>query len=322
MATTKPPAEHKLVTALPYVGVFILWLSSLILSLQQTNEAALKQYDLTESSLHTIQIILSFPALFIWVTLLYAFLSFYRYARQIAGSPDSPGFKYIAWGLGALLSSFILTNFLRQIRGLLAENSANPDSIDNTFIILTNYVSVVAAFLAYLWIYKGSRSLLASIKVNLTLPKNMFRFVIPFAVLAAVYLTFIFINPERRISTHENINPTYALPDLLILITVAIPYLVAWWFAILALIGLYRYKKLSTGIIYKSLFDRLLKGLTALISLTIFLQLLTQFTAFLAQSGLNSILGIITVLYIVLVGAFIAVGRAAQQLNKIETFKL
>src|SRR5438552_2758729 len=101
-----------------YAVVFGIWILSLALSLAVKNEKTLQRYHLTPAGLRTIQVVYDLPALFMWLAVLFACLSFYRYSRQIAGSADSPGFRYIAYALTAMLVSFIASGLINNLQAL------------------------------------------------------------------------------------------------------------------------------------------------------------------------------------------------------------
>ena len=147
-----------------YALIAYVWLIFVALSFITQNEATLKQYDLTVAQLHAIQGLFSIPILFIWGTLLFAVMSFYRYSRQIAGSPDAAGFRYITWGLAILLVGTVTSSFLSQFSTLMSESVGDPTRVKHAFVIISNYVAVATAVSVYWFIFKGSRSLLESIK--------------------------------------------------------------------------------------------------------------------------------------------------------------
>ncbi len=305
--------------ALAYGGVCILWAMSTFLSLLGNNDATLQKYNISVSQLHLLQVAVSLPGLFIWLAILFAVLSIYHYACAIAGSKDSTGFRYIAYGLCALLLSFIASNVLNGIQPLLSDVAAKPEAVKTTFVVIRNYVSVVSALFTYGMLFLGSRSLLASIGRRLHAKKLFLNLLIPFALLTSAYLWLIFSNPSRQTSTDPTIDPTFGLPGALIVLTVALPYVVSWMLGVAALIGLYRYRAKTSGMVYKILFTKLVTSMTVFIGITIILQLLTQFSDFLSKTSLSSILGIIVLLYLVLGYAFILVAQGAKGLNKIET---
>src|SRR3569623_744036 len=107
--------------ALAYGSVCVLWAVSTFLGFLANNDVTLQKYNISAAQLHILQVAISLPGLFIWLTVLFAILSIYHYACAIAGSKDSTGFRYIAYGLCALLVSFIAGNVLSSIQPLFSE---------------------------------------------------------------------------------------------------------------------------------------------------------------------------------------------------------
>jgi hypothetical protein len=322
MEATLSNASKKRENILGYGAVVCFWILTLVLSFSVKNQQALDHYRLSLTGLRIVQASFLLPILFMWLAMLFAAISFYRYARQIKGSKDSTGFRYISYALGVILVSSIVASLLSGLRGLLSESAADPTSIRSTFVVLSNYISVIAALLIYGCLYKASRSLLQSINYHFDLSKHYLKVVLPILLLAALYLILIFKNPARQVSQDPIASPTFALPDALIFLTVAVPYIISWFMGILALTGIYLYQEKTKGVVYKLLLKQLVTGITVLIVLTITLQLITQFSLFWARSGLSAILGIIFLIYIALIIAYVLVAKGAQKLNKIETLEL
>lgn len=318
-AKTKENREN----LLAYGSVFVIWAASIWLSLLPKNTEALKQYKLTASNLHIIQISLSLPTLFIWCAILFAALSFYRYSRQIAGSKESPAYRYIGYGLTYMFVGSIVGSFINSIRAILSENANDPQQVKTHFVIIANYIAVASALGLYYYLFKGGKTLLGTaIKGRIHPSKYSILVVVPFLVVAISYLFLIFDNPNRRMSTNPKIVPSFGLPDALILLTVALPYLLSWFLGFIALASLYRYQAATAGVFYKQLFKKLVNGMTMVIALTIALQVISQFATFFVDKNLSFILQFIAVIYIIIIVGLVLVARAARQLNKIETLDL
>ncbi len=322
METTLSNDTKKRQNILAYCMVVCVWILSVILSFSAENQQAQASYHISRTSLRLLQASFLLPTLFMWLAMLFAALSFYRYARQISGSKDSSGFRYISYALWAILLGSIASSLLSNSRVLLTESATNPDSIRNIFTVVGNYVSVVTALAIYGFLYKGSRSLLTSINSRFDISKHYFKVIIPILLIGAVYLALIFNNPSRQVAPSPNLSPTYALPDSLILLTVALPYIASWFLGILALASIYLYQEKTKGVVYKRLLRQLVTGLTILIVLTITLQIITQFSLFWARSGLQAILGVVVLIYLALIIAYVLVARGARKLNRIETLEL
>ncbi len=307
---------------LGYSAVVAIWIVTIVLALHAKNTLTLEHYHISRAGLRLILAILELPTLFIWFAILFAALSFYRYARQIKGSKESPGFRAIAYSLTAMLIGSIVGSVIGGIQTLASESASNPQLVKQHYIIVANYLAVITALATYGFLFQGSQSLLGSLKQRQSATKNYLKVLLPVALLGVLYVGLIFANSNRRMVTDPLKSPTFGLPDPLIILTVAVPYIVSWAIGLLALRGIYRYQAETPGIVYKYLFQGLTKGLTIVIVLTIILQILTQFSNSLSAASLGLILGIIAIIYIVLVLALLYVARAARRLNSIETLDM
>lgn len=301
-----------------YGVVGTLWLVNVSVNLLTSNRLATERYNISENTLNLISVAFSLPTLLIWLAVAFAAVSFYRYAQNIAGSKDSKAFRFIAYGLLASLVGMLASSLLSTLQTLIGQTVADPTTLQTTFVVIKNYISIVAALVTYGYLFMGSTALLEVIGKTYNKWRQIMPVLIPFAVVAVVYLWLVFTNEWRQMATIPGFAPTFGLPDYLILVTVAVPYLVSWFLGITALRNIIQYQSETPGIIYKKIFKKLVTGMTIVIGLTITLQMLNQFSGFLASRGLGMILGIIVVLYIVLIFAYILIARGARDLHKIE----
>lgn len=316
-----PSKQNKQSNGIYYFGLVVLWLVGNWLSFATNNEVALNHYHLSRHGYDLIVGITSLPSLFIWLAMLFATLSFYRYAQQIAGSKDEPGFRYIAYALTAMLAGSVAGTLLRNVENLLTGNDMTS-AAHNHFLVAGNLLSIVTYLFTFGFLYRGSVALMDSIKQQLHNNFKYLKIILPLVVLSILYLVLIFSNSSRSISDDPAISPTYAMPDVLIILLIFIPTVITWILSLLALAGIYTYRKTVQGIVYKQLFKNLVNGMTIIVVTTIGLQLLTQFSSSLSGAGLSTILALIAVIYIVLVIAMLLVARGARQLNKIETLNI
>ncbi len=311
--------SRSIAPVLPYGGLSLVWLLIVLLSVTADNSSLATKYRLSTTQLHSLQLAVSVPGLVIWLTILFAAISIGRYARTIAGSKEGPGFRLVAYSLFALLAGLVANSFLGGLKQVVVQHAANPQAVDTAFVVLNNYVSVVAALASYGLLLHGSKLLLRSIGKRLDLAKKLLPVGTAFVALTIAYLWLIHGNPARQMSSDPVINTTFGLPYWLIVCTVALPFVAAWLIGVLALIGVYQYRAEASGIIYKLLFRKLVVGMTLFIGLTISLQLFIQLYSLYATRSLSSLLGIVAVVYLILAYGFILIAQGARKLNKIET---
>lgn len=303
---------------LVYTLVGLLWLINIGVNLMTSNKQVSERYGIPESALDLIAVALSLPLLLIWLAVAFAAISFYRYAQNIKGSKDAKSFRLISYGLFAALAGLLASSLLSTLQTILGQFVVDPSSLQTPFVIVRNYVSMAAALATYGCLFFGSTALLEVIGKTLNGWRQIMPVLVPFTGLAVLYLWLVFTNESRQVSTIPGYAPTFGLPDYLILLTVALPYLVAWFLGITALRNIIQYQSQTPGIIYKKIFKRFVIGITTVIGLTIILQLISQFSGFWASKGLSAILGAVAVIVFILIYAYIQVALGARQLHKIE----
>lgn len=303
---------------LVYILIVVLWSVNVGVSLLTSNRIATERYRISEGTLDLLTIVFSFPSLLIWLAAAFAAVSFYRYAQNIAGSKDAKAFRFIAYGLMASLAGLLASSILSTLQTVLVQSVADPAALQTTFVVIRNYVSVLVALITYGYLFFGSNVLLEVISKPLNRWRQILPVLVPFIGLTIVYLWLVFTNESRQMSMAASTAPTFGLPDYLILLTVTVPYLVAWFLGITALRNIIRFQSDTPGIIYKKIFKRLTTGMSAVIGLTIILQVITQFSRFWASQGLTALLWIVTVIFFILIFAYIQIALGARQLHKIE----
>jgi hypothetical protein len=306
------------------LGIFfvtVLWVITLVISFNADSSEAITKYHVTRSSLNVLLVVLSIPSLFIWAALVYAVMTFYSYARLIGNSKDGVAFRWIGHALALSLVGMIASNFFNQIRNF-KDSAGNTVISTDQGVIAANYLAVSVALFTSWFFLRGSMTLLESIKQKTSVGKLFQKAWLPMLLISGFYVVLVFSNQDRTVATHASVTrPTYALSDPLIILTIVVPYIVSWFFGLLAIVGITRFQHETNGIVYKRVFRKLALGLSLIIGLTISLQLLTQFTGFLSNSKLSAILGIITIIYIVIIAAYVFIARAAARLSLIESFQ-
>lgn len=307
--------NHKIIT---YVALIFAWLLSVVLTLSLDPDRLTRKYDISESTLRFLQILYSVPNLIIWIVVGYTILIFKRYSKNIIDSKESIGFKYISYSFVIMLVGMIAAQFFNQLRELVGQNALPEYITSNGLNVTKNYVAVVIAVFTYWFLFKAAESLLSTIKSPLKNKEIILRIIIPLSIIGVIIGFLIANNDIRTTSLDPDVPATFGVSDNLIYITMLFPYIVSWIFGFSAILGFNRFRSKTKGIIYKNLFGRLSLGITIIIALTIILQILTQFSENLNNKGIGFILTANTIIYALIVAAFLVVANGAKRLNKIE----
>lgn len=292
--------------ALRYIAVTVLYVG-LTFGLPP-NQQTLDRYDISSLKLRVINLSITIPLLMIFAYALFGFLRFKSYAHSIRKTKEGKPINHLATGLMVLAFSLPLGGATSSLLNYIAAN--NPDLLPMT-TITRNYVSVAFQFVAFLYIAKGAQDLVNTLGEK-KIPKPKYG-LLGTIVLACIFTWLIAIRPAD--ATGEK---TYYLPDLLIISTLAIPYLYTWCRGILAAYQLYAYKDRVKGTIYKNSIAYLARGISYIVIISIAVQLITTLSVRLTRLSLTPLLLIVYVLVAFYAVGYGMVAHGAKKLKKIE----
>ena len=114
------------------------------------------------------------------------------------------------------------------------------------------------------------------------------------------------------------ITPTFALSDLLIVSTIALPIILSWGMGLFAIREIMDYNKLVAGSVYRQFLQMFVWGFSLIIVLTILLQLITQFTNYWAELGDAVMFVAVYAINSILIIGYYTIAKAAKDLSSIE----
>jgi len=293
-----------LVLSVIYLGISLL---------TPVDSASLVKYNVSEFSLRLIGFTVYIPLILIWVAAFYGFVVFKHYSEIIKTSSDGKALSTVSKGLmvmsiGLPVSSVISSALTYGVRLSFLEQ--------NTATIITNYFSLSLALLGYFFVMKGSRMLIAKVQKN----KSGLNYLLwgVFAIVAILYIYLTFQNPNRSVSTISGGRATYALPDILILLTIVLPYVVAWFMGILAAFNILHYQQVAQGTIYRQALKYLSTGILFIVISSVFVQFLGVVGNSLQNLSLTSLLVVVYILLGIIALGYILIAFGAKKLTKIE----
>ncbi|HUP26411.1 MAG TPA: hypothetical protein VM124_02055 [Candidatus Limnocylindrales bacterium] len=293
-----------------YIGIFLSLTALYIIltAVLPTDPAVLQRYQLNQGSAHMLGLTIAIPIVLIWLFALYGFTKFYDYAHIIKESPEGPGFQRLVYGLMTLVLSLPIVASVSSIFTYVGYR--NPDLVPK-LTITKNYLGLFFAVAAFLLIADGAEKLVRTLRsktLHLTIPR--------FGLGACIVLSCFYAWLVTTRSTDS--GDTYYLPNLLIITTLAIPYLFIWCRGALAAYHLYLYKDRVRGKIYREALGSLALGIGAVILLSISLQLLVTTSAKLTKLNLSPLLSFIYVLVAMTAVGYGLIARGAKKLKQIE----
>jgi hypothetical protein len=295
--------------------VAVLWVLYAVLNVMAPASPAISRYGITITQGNLLRATVLLPLLVIWLAALFAVVRFRYYTGLLRGSSDATAFKYLAQGLIMLFLVIVLPSFV----SLVASYSPASLAMQKASVIIRNYLNVILYLLAFWYMWQGSRNLNKTVEVPLKRYKRDQTAVIALlAVLVIIYIWAIFNNQFRTISNDPLVRPTYYLSDWLIILTVFIPYVIAWFWGSLAIVNIRTFAQQVPGIFYRKAFTWVARGLIVIVALSICLQFLSQSASVFSHATLKLILLIVYLLLLAIASGYLLLAKGARDLAVIE----
>ncbi len=270
----------------------------------------LRRYNLTETKVRLINLTIVVPLVLIWLTALYGFISLNKYAQAVSETKEGRAFRFLALGLMVLAFTLPLNSIIASAVRYISTNHTNlliPATVTR------NHLTVLFSLIAFLLLVTGAIALIKTVGQK-TIPNAPSIFTIGLISLSAFYGWVITAKPLNQGADER----MYYLPSWLLIVTIVIPYLIAWRAGLLTTYYLYCFHKNVKGIIYRSAFKDLARGIGVVVFVSILIQLITTSAAQLSRLNLTPILALVYVLLILYAVGFGFVARGAKNLKKLE----
>ncbi len=295
-------------------GAFALFVCLYFLSafLSPVDMETLAKYNISVLQLRLISVSVLLPVVGIWVSAAYGFVHFKQYALSIKGSPYGKGINTIANGLGIIALQLLISGMLSVAATLPAVKTALGG--DKGVTILNSNLGVAFAILSTILVYIGAGQLLASTPKR-TRPRV---FTKSFYILVLVSIAYV---ASVAAKYHSGVAPDtiYAyVPLSIAILFVAIPYVITWQLALLAVKRLYYYRAHVKGQVYKQALGLLTTGFSLIVGSSVLMQLLSTFGEIFAKLQL---LPLLIVFYVLIFGigvGYLYIARSATRLRDAE----
>lgn len=292
-----------------YLFIILILLYATVTLLTPADPAVLAKYNMTQDQARLLSLTIVIPLTAIWFTGFYGFSRIKQYARSIIDTREGNAMNQIANGIMIQVLGLPATATVSALLSYVALE--NPDLLPMS-TIMRNYVSLIPPIIAFYFIAKGAELLYNSIKHKR--PINFKPWVIAFIIVSAVYSWIIISQPVNTVTG----DAVYYLPGWLIIFTLAIPYLYVWFQGSQAAYQINSYQKDVRGVIFKKALRYLAAGITAIIALSMAIQLLTTTSARLNRLNLTPLLAIIYLLVLFYAVGYVLIALGAKKLKKIE----
>ncbi|HVS58537.1 MAG TPA: hypothetical protein VHD60_02230 [Candidatus Saccharimonadales bacterium] len=313
MTTSKSVAKaRRLHLSSTFVSYIILVLAYLILNMvMPISHTTLHRYHIHVTEYRLLMLGIILPLIAIWFSAFYGYERLREYRATIAGTSEAKGFGHIAMGFGWLAWGLPVASIISTIFGGIA---VEVGWFHTPAVIVDNYISLAIAVGAFHFISAGTHRLSPPIGKTRSVLGARF-FVLFFILLTVSYCYLITQNLQRP---HPTSTDPYHIPLWAVLLTLAVPYLYAWFVGLWAALEMNLYAATTRGVFYKHALRYLSSGLAMVVASSIFIQYTSSASPSLSGDALRSILLIIYGLLLVYAAGFALVALGARKLKKIE----
>lgn len=283
-----------------------------LIFLLPANKVAMHNYSLDTSQYKILVFLVTLPYMIIWLGAFLSYAKLAQYTHLIKKAPEGEDFEQITKGIKILAYGLPLVSITSICLSAIANSFTG---FKPTSIILINYASLLVPLLAYPVIRKGAHGLVE--RSNSRFSLNDVRALVIVLVLIGVGYCFFTFKKLNLDSLGSADNPYY-LPAWLMITTVIIPYLYAWFSGLLGAYELMLYSRQVKGVLYRQSMHLLSAGFVGIIAGGVGLQYLRTVIPRTGHIALNSALLLANIIYIILVIGFVILVIGAIKLKKIE----
>lgn len=255
---------------------------------------------------------IAIPTILVWFVAFFGYAKLREYSLKIPESKEGPHFNklangcmWLAWSLPVIIIS---SYFLNHI-------ATRTASFHPTAIIVSNYLALIVPLVAFIIISAAAGGMVSSARPNLNLVSARLT-MLAFLATGVAYCFAVFRNLDLASLTSPH-NPYY-LPVWLMILTIIIPYLYAWFIGLFAVYEITLFTLKVRGLLYRQALLSVAIGLVVIIISSIALQYINSV---IPRSGIlvfDYRLSL-TLLFRIIGGVgFIILATGANRLKKIE----
>lgn len=295
-----------------YINIFIvLVVAYTLLSLLPAPDVnTLTRYHLTVFHARLLTAAIVLPVIAIWLVAMYGFVRLKDYAQYIQGSKDGDAINTISTGVLFLALGSPVASVISSLFTLLVRHHPGWQA---TATITNNYVSLVTMAAGLFLVAKGAERLVKLVSKRPS-EREQHILVLLFITLSSFYSYFIITRPIHNAAEQR----IYYMPNLLIILTLAIPYLYFWYRGLVATYHLYHYQKHVKGQVYKGSLSFVAYGLATIIGSSILIRLLVTISARISTLSLTPLLLIIYGFLVLSAMGYVLIALGAKRLRRIE----
>jgi hypothetical protein len=294
-----------------FIALLVFWLASAFFL--PANRTTMALYDITAAQYSYLLFLVRLPIAIVWISVFYSYRMLHSYAVSLKDTPEGEEFNALRRGLLWMAWGFPIP----AIASVLLHSIANQqDTFYSTALIISNYLYLVFSLVAFSYICGGGHRLATRSRVILATKhiRTLIAGLIVLGVLFCILITARLTDPE----TLANSMNAYHLPNVLVWVTIVMPYLYAWFVGLFAAMEIMLVARRSKGIIYRQGLQLLAIGLVTVI---VSMCMLQYFRSVVPRTGYLTLGGTLVTTYVInfLTGVgSVLVALGARRLKRIE----
>lgn len=278
--------------------------------LPEPDKTVLTHYHLSHAGYYRLIVPLVIMLVIIWAISLYGSLRVKSYARLIRNSKDGKGMNLISNGL---LTQTISLPIVSNVSYTLNHIAKNHPHLQPTMTIIINYISLGLMALAFLFVFAGSHKLAKLIPARAKqLPNSLWQGVFIFA--SSIYAYFVIIQPIN----HPLDRRVYYLPEWLLVLTIAAPYMFFWYLGIRGAYNIFLYRRNIKGSVYKGALNNLAAGIAVVVLASVVTRVISSLSSKITNLKITPVLLIVYGLLGLIAAGYILIAVGAKKLRNIE----
>lgn len=276
------------------------------------SQATTDKYSLSGIEYKVILSAIAIPSLIAWFAAFLSYAKLFDYASSIRKTPEGRSYAELATGVTWLAWSLPVSAIAAQLLGAIANHNLGfrPASI-----IISNYITLTLLLVAFVIISNASRRLATHSKLEFTSSSTRI-IMTAFIVAGVTYCYFILRNFD--ISSFSSTQNAYYLPLWLMVITLIVPYMYAWFIGFLSVYEISLVGRKISGLIYRQALKYLAIGLVIVIVSSIAIHYLNAIQPRVGYLLIDSKLLFGTLLRLIRGIGFVMIVYGALKLKKIE----
>jgi hypothetical protein len=295
-----------------YVAVVSVWIVYALLTFFAPDTASSAHFNMHGAERVLIDLTILLPVHLIWLLATYGVTTFKNYSIMLKGSKEGAGIDLIADGLLVTLTYFVVSSLYSSVMPYLIHYQ-HYDAL----AVIRDHLAPLFSLVAFFLLYRGS-SLLRQVTPFSTWTTGTIWMLVGYGVFVAAFVFDFATTATGGGPTRTSID---ILPHEVLLITLILPYVIAWFLGVLACINIAKYANHVKGSLYRKALRDLVLGISGIAIFVIVIQLIGFANRYFSDWTLTPILAILYALIILYGLGFVFVASGAKKLAHIEAVK-